>query len=76
MIPEYIFVNQVPADALESGPNRPETRQECEVILMIGLPGTGKTHWVRNWVKEHPEKHYNCFGVQFLLEKTKVRTNT
>lgn len=40
---------------------------------MIGLPGTGKTYYARNLVKEHPEKRYNAFGVQFLLEKMKVR---
>lgn len=72
LLPDYIFIDQSPPDALEAGPRRPESRKDCEVILMIGLPGTGKTYWARNWVKEHPEKRYNAFGVQFLLEKMKV----
>jgi len=72
ILTSYTFINTVPLNQMAVGPRRPESRDQCEVIMMIGLPGTGKTYWARNYVKEHPEKRYNAFGVAFLLEKMKV----
>ena len=43
------------------------------MILLIGLPGAGKTTWVSKYVEEHPEKRYNVIGAVALLERMKVR---
>ncbi|XP_021726338.1 heterogeneous nuclear ribonucleoprotein U-like protein 1 isoform X2 [Chenopodium quinoa] len=46
--------------------------QACEVIMMVGLPASGKTTWAENWVKEHPEKRYILLGTNLSLDQMKV----
>ncbi|XP_039140221.1 heterogeneous nuclear ribonucleoprotein U-like protein 1 isoform X3 [Dioscorea cayenensis subsp. rotundata] len=45
---------------------------ECEVVMMVGLPASGKTTWAENWVKHHPEKHYVVLGTNLVLDQMKV----
>lgn len=47
---------------------------ECEVIMMVGLPATGKTTWAEKWVNEHPEKRYVLLGTNLALEQMKACT--
>ena len=42
------------------------------MIMMCGLPGTGKTTWALAHAKEHPEKRYNIIGTDSLIDKMKV----
>ena len=48
-------------------------REDCELILLIGLPGCGKTTWVNKHVAENPDKKYNVIGTSALIDKMKVR---
>lgn len=49
-----------------------QKREDCELIMMIGLPGSGKSTWVNNFVAEHPGKRYNVLGLNSLIEKMEV----
>lgn len=40
--------------------------------MMCGLPASGKTHWVTNWIEKNPEKRYTVIGNTQLLEKMTV----
>ena len=42
------------------------------MLLMVGLPGAGKTYWAESHRREHPEKYYNILGTNALLDKMKV----
>jgi len=42
------------------------------MIMLIGLPGSGKTTWVNKHVEENPDKRYNVIGTSVLLERMKV----
>ncbi|CAK9144092.1 unnamed protein product [Ilex paraguariensis] len=53
------------------GPTFSNTR-ECEVMMMVGLPASGKTTWAEKWVKEHPEKRYLLLGTNLALDQMKV----
>lgn len=39
---------------------------------MVGLPCSGKTHWVNNYVAENPMKSYTVLGNTHILDKMKV----
>ena len=38
----------------------------CQVIMMVGLPGSGKSHWARVLMDQHPEKRYQLLGTETL----------
>lgn len=64
------------ASALEdgcaiTGPNFQNPR-DCEVMMMVGLPASGKSTWAEKWVKEHPEKRYVLLGTNLALDQMKV----
>lgn len=40
---------------------------------MCGLPASGKTHWVQEYVKSNAEKKITVIGNTHLLEKMTVR---
>lgn len=43
-----------------------------QVVMMVGLPCSGKTHWATKHVAEHPEKNYTVLGISTILDKMKV----
>uniref|UniRef100_A0A3Q3VQY4 Uncharacterized protein n=1 Tax=Mola mola TaxID=94237 RepID=A0A3Q3VQY4_MOLML len=45
----------------------PTSRAQCEVLLMVGLPGSGKSHWARTHIMQHPHKQYRLLGTEELL---------
>ncbi|KAJ8493506.1 hypothetical protein OPV22_015227 [Ensete ventricosum] len=45
---------------------------QCEVIMMVGLPASGKTTWAEKWIKEHPGKRYVLLGTNLALDQMKV----
>ncbi|GMH26922.1 hypothetical protein Nepgr_028765 [Nepenthes gracilis] len=53
------------------GPSLSEPKN-CEVIMMVGLPASGKSTWAEKWVKEHPEKRYVLLGTNLVLDQMKV----
>lgn len=46
--------------------------KDCEVMMMVGLPASGKTTWAEKWVKDNPEKRYVLLGTNMILEQMKV----
>lgn len=45
----------------------PQSKSQCEMILMVGFPGAGKTHWAKNHINQHPEQHYKLLNTDELL---------
>ncbi|KAJ8981698.1 hypothetical protein NQ317_003419 [Molorchus minor] len=67
---EYVYLSKV--EDKVPGPARPDNRGECEAIIMVGLPASGKTEWVRQHVTSNVEKRYTVIGNTFLLERMTV----
>lgn len=66
----YNFISKV--ENKVSGLKRPETRSDCEVLLMCGLPASGKTQWVNEHVETNPDKNYTILGNNSILDKMTV----
>ncbi|GAB2240281.1 hypothetical protein Droror1_Dr00020799 [Drosera rotundifolia] len=45
---------------------------KCEVMMLVGLPASGKSTWADKWVKEHPEQRYVLLGTNLVLDQMKV----
>ncbi|BFZ08002.1 hypothetical protein BsWGS_11041 [Bradybaena similaris] len=68
----FKFLEEVPAEERVRGNTPPATKEECEVIMTVGLPGAGKTYWAENHIAAHPEKRYNLLGTNSIIDKMKV----
>ncbi|GJN26299.1 hypothetical protein PR202_gb14221 [Eleusine coracana subsp. coracana] len=51
-------------------------QSECEVMMMVGLPASGKSTWAEKWVKEHPDKRFILLGMNLALDQMKVSTRS
>jgi signal recognition particle GTPase len=45
----------------------------AQVIMMVGLPGAGKTVWAEKHSIANLEKKYNVLGTNNIIDKMKVR---
>ena len=65
-------VQLLPTHLVAVPPQCPTRREDCEVLMMVGLPSCGKTTWLEQFVKDHPEKKYYVLGTNAILNKMKV----
>lgn len=68
----HTYVGHIPQQDRVLGGQGPATREEAEVIMLVGLPASGKTVWVEKYCKDNPEKKYYVLGTSFLIDKMKV----
>ena len=59
-------------DGLTQGRRPPASREECEILMMIGLPGAGKTYWAEQHKRNNREKNFNILGTNNLIDKMRV----
>ncbi|GIM09809.1 hypothetical protein Vretimale_13623 [Volvox reticuliferus] len=45
---------------------------KCEVIVLTGLPGSGKTTWARRHCEQHQARRYCVLGTQLVLEQMRL----
>ncbi|XP_018428271.1 PREDICTED: heterogeneous nuclear ribonucleoprotein U-like protein 1 [Nanorana parkeri] len=70
--PGFTFIQHQPAYERIRGTLAPKNKGECEILMMVGLPGAGKTTWAMKHSKENPEKKYNILGTNAIMEKMRV----
>jgi heterogeneous nuclear ribonucleoprotein U-like protein 1 len=69
---EYLPLQTASTEHKEKAVAGPKSNSECEVIMMVGLPASGKTTWAEKHMRENPEKHYTILGTNQIMDKMKV----
>lgn len=52
----------------------PPTFLDCEMLMMIGLPGSGKTFWADMQMEDHPTKNYELLGLNSVIDQMTGRS--
>ncbi|KAI6185933.1 SPRY domain-containing protein [Aphelenchoides besseyi] len=50
----------------------PASKANCTVLMMVGLPGAGKTHWVRKYLLSHSHERWITLNTDMMLNLMKV----
>lgn len=69
---DFVFIDNIPLEERVRGILPPAKKEDCEIIMMCGLPGSGKTTWSNKYTAENPEKLYNILGTNSIIDKMKV----
>ena len=68
----YEWASKIPVESRVRGAVTPATRADCQMIMMCGLPGAGKTTWANKFSAENPDQKFNILGTNAFLDKMKV----
>lgn len=68
----FTMINKLEKENLARGSLPPENKDNCEMMMMCGLPGSGKTVWAKKYASENKEKKYNLLGTHTIIDKMKV----
>ena len=64
LISGFVPIGQLDmSEGLVRGSLGPKTKNDCEVLMMVGLPGAGKSFWAEEWKKKHPDKNFNILVI-------------
>ncbi|XP_053330157.1 heterogeneous nuclear ribonucleoprotein U-like protein 1 [Spea bombifrons] len=72
ILPGFTFIQHLPPFERIRGSLPPKNKGECEILMMVGLPGAGKTTWAAKHAAANPAKKYNILGTNAIMEKMRV----
>lgn len=68
----FALIEQMGNENLVEGKRGYKEKEECEVIMMVGLPASGKSTWVNKHIEENKDKKYNIIGTNTIMARMKV----
>ncbi|CAI5447524.1 unnamed protein product [Caenorhabditis angaria] len=68
------FPTEIPnlPDVLERTRQAPESKSACTVLMTVGLPGVGKTTWVRRYLSEHPHENWTIISADTVADAMRI----
>eukprot|EP00092_Neocalanus_flemingeri_P027163 GFUD01029458.1.p1 GENE.GFUD01029458.1~~GFUD01029458.1.p1 ORF type:complete len:378 (+),score=117.36 GFUD01029458.1:48-1136(+) len=70
--PVFTKLGCVPSSQRSRGAPRIITREDCTLVMMVGLPASGKTTWARNFMQQNSEKRFNLLSTEEFMKKMTV----
>eukprot|EP01006_Ploeotia_vitrea_P041310 TRINITY_DN66502_c6_g2_i1.p1 TRINITY_DN66502_c6_g2~~TRINITY_DN66502_c6_g2_i1.p1 ORF type:complete len:620 (+),score=61.39 TRINITY_DN66502_c6_g2_i1:95-1861(+) len=55
-------------DVTGAGPN------QRRLIMLVGLPGSGKTYWAKEYIRRHPQLKFNILSTNLIMERKMPNT--
>lgn len=71
---DYLLIQKIPIEKRTCSDHaslKKDEESDVEAILLVGLPGVGKTEWAIEYSKKNPDKAYYILGVSSILDKMK-----
>ena len=68
----FSMIATLPEAQLIRPPPGPKNASEAEVIVMVGLPGSGKSTWCEKYTSENPDKKYYILGTNLIIDRMKI----
>jgi hypothetical protein len=68
----FTLMQEAAEEALVRGPSPPATVTDTEVVMMVGLPGSGKTSWAHKYCRDNLSKKYNILGADDIVQNIRV----
>lgn len=68
----YIPIQEATEEDRECVSTTPVSKSDCEVILMVGLPSSGKTYWSSRHISRNSDRSYKVIGPYQLLDEMVV----
>ncbi|XP_014661374.1 PREDICTED: heterogeneous nuclear ribonucleoprotein U-like protein 1 isoform X2 [Priapulus caudatus] len=72
-LPEgFKFIQDIPLEDRVRATAGPENKSDCTFLMMCGLPGSGKSYWVEQYLKEQKETKWTVLGTNTIIDKMRV----
>jgi len=69
---DYQFIGSIPVEERVRGLVGPTAKKDCDVLMLCGLPGCGKSYYASKLCEENPEKFYNVLGAKSIMSNMTV----
>jgi len=69
---DYVFPQNIPLNDRIRCSEPILEKNDCQVLLLSGLNGSGKTTWAKKYIEENPTKHFELINVESVLNKMAV----
>ncbi|CAB63361.1 B30.2/SPRY domain-containing protein [Caenorhabditis elegans] len=69
---DWMFITEMDRAHLVRSHTAPAAKKDCTVLMTVGLPGVGKTTWVRRYLAEHPHEHWTLISADVVMDAMKV----
>ncbi|GMR33498.1 hypothetical protein PMAYCL1PPCAC_03693 [Pristionchus mayeri] len=69
---EWRFPTEIERKHFEMSRLPPNEKAACTLLMMVGLPGVGKSTWVRQYTRDHPEEKWDVINAEAVMAAMKV----